>query len=260
METRPAPWIDALRHSHDTLRGLAEPLTTDQLEQRSYDQDWSIAQVLSHLGSQAEVFGLWLDAGLSGQDPPGREEFPPIWDAWNSRGPQAQAADSLQANEALIERFESLDAGQQERFRLAMFGMDLDMAGLLRMRLGEHAVHTWDVAVALDPAATVAPDAVTLLVDTLGQLAARAGQPDGVKRRVRVTTSSPQRDFLLESGETVTLVPLPDGERDEPLAELWLPAEALVRLTYGRLDPAHTPPVEAEGVDLGELRRVFPGF
>ena len=260
METRPALWIDALRRSHDTLRGLAEPLTADQLEQRSYDQDWSIAQVLSHLGSQAEVFGLWLDAGLSGQDPPGREAFPPIWDAWNSRGSQAQAADSLQANEALIERFESLDAGQQERFRLAMFGMDLDMAGLLRMRLGEHAVHTWDVAVALDPAATVAPDAVTLLVDTLGQLVARAGQPDGVKRRVHVTTSSPRRDFLLESGDTVTLVPLPDGEREEPLAGLRLPAEAFVRLTYGRLDPAHTPPVEAQGVDLGELRQVFPGF
>jgi uncharacterized protein (TIGR03083 family) len=260
METLPAPWIDALQRSHDRLRALAEPLTADQLGQRSYDQDWSIAQVLSHLGSQAEVFGLWLDAGLSGQDPPGREAFPPIWDAWNSRGPRAQAADSLQANEALIERLESLDAGQQERFRLAMFGMDLDMTGLLRMRLGEHAVHTWDVAVALDPAATVAPDAVALLVDTLGQLAARAGKPDGVKRRVRVSTSSPERDFLLESGETVTLVPLPDEERDESLAELRLPAEALVRLTYGRLDPAHTPPVEAQGVDLGELRRVFPGF
>ena len=111
METRPAPWIDALRRSHDRLRALAEPLTADHLEQRSYDQDWSIAQVLSHLGSQAEVFGLWLDAGLSGQDPPGREAFPPIWDAWNSRRPRAQAADSLQANEALIERLESLDAG-----------------------------------------------------------------------------------------------------------------------------------------------------
>jgi len=260
METRPAPWLDALRRSHDRLRGLAEPLTADQLEQRSYDQDWSIAQVLSHLGSQAEVFGLWLDAGLSGQDPPDREAFPPIWDAWNSRSPQAQAADSLQANEALIERFESLDAGQRERFRLAMFGMDLDLAGLLRMRLGEHAVHTWDVAVALDPAATVAPDAVVLLVDTLGQLAARAGRPDGVKRRVRVSTSSPQREFLLESGEAVTLVPFPDGGRDESLAELRLPAEAFVRLTYGRLDPAHTPAIEAQGVDLAELRPIFPGF
>ena len=252
--------LSALHASSDRLHDLTAGMDDARLTSPSYCDDWSIAQVLSHLGSQAEVFGLWLDAGLSGQDPPDREAFPPIWDAWNSRSPQAQAAASLQANEALIERFESLDAGQRERFRLAMFGMDLDLAGLLRMRLGEHAVHTWDVAVALDPAATVAPDAVVLLVDTLGQLAARAGRPDGVKRRVRVSTSSPQREFLLESGEAVTLVPFPDDGRDESLAELRLPAEAFVRLTYGRLDPAHTPAIEAQGVDLAELRPIFPGF
>jgi len=41
---------------------------------------------------------------------------------------------------------------------------------------------------------------------------------------------------------------------------LRLPAEALVRLVYGRLDPAHTPALEARGVDVDELRRIFPGF
>jgi uncharacterized protein (TIGR03083 family) len=257
METAPAPWISALRQSQNRLRALTEPLTVEQLQQRSYAAEWSIAQVLSHLGSQAEIFGLWLDAGLSGQDPPGRETFPPIWEAWNQRGPQAQAADSLAVNEALVERLESLDAGQQERFQLSMFGMDLDMAGLARMRLSEHAMHTWDVAAALDPAARLAPDAVDLLVDTLGQLAARSGKPDGVKLRLHVTTASPARRFILESGEAVTLEPAHD---DEPLPELRLPAEALVRLAYGRLEPAHTPPVETEGVDLDELRRIFPGF
>ena len=76
MENDPAPFIEALRHSHDSLRALAGPLTDGQLEQRSYCSDWSIAQVFSHLGSQAEGFGLWLDAGLTGQDPPGRDVFP----------------------------------------------------------------------------------------------------------------------------------------------------------------------------------------
>ena len=51
-----------------------------------------------------------------------------------------------------------------------------------------------------------------------------------------------------------------DGEPEEPLAELRLPAEALIRLVYGRLDPAHTPPVETRGVDLDELRPIFPGL
>jgi uncharacterized protein (TIGR03083 family) len=259
LENDPAPFIQALRHSHNSLRALVEPLTDGQLEQRSYCTDWSIAQVLSHLGSQAEVFGLWLDAGLTGQDPPGRDAFPPIWDAWNARAPRAQAADSLQANEALIQRLESLDAAQQERFHLEMFGMDLDTAGLARMRLSEHAIHSWDVAVALDPAARVAPGAVDLIVDTLGPLAARSGKPDGTKLRLHVSASDPQRDFTLESGDTVTLAPSAAGEAAE-LPELQLPAEALVRLVYGRLDPAHTPPVETRGVDLDELRRLFPGF
>jgi uncharacterized protein (TIGR03083 family) len=259
LENDPAPFIQALRHSHDSLRALVEPLTDDQLEQRSYCTDWSIAQVLSHLGSQAEISGLWLDAGLTGQDPPGRDAFPPIWDAWNARAPRAQAADSLQANEAFVRRLESLDAGQRERFHLEMFGMDLDTAGLARMRLSEHAVHSWDVAVALDPAARVAPEAVDLIVDTLGPLAARSGKPDGTKLRLHVSASGPQRDFTLESGETVTLAPSAAGE-DAELPELRLPAEALVRLVYGRLDPGHTPPVETRGVDLDELRRMFPGF
>ncbi len=257
METSPAPWIDALRHSHDTLQAVTAPLSPDQLQRQSYASDWSIAQVLSHIGSQAEIFGLFLDAGLSGQDPPGPEAFQPIWEAWNARSPQDQAADALRADEAVTARFESMDDDQRKRFRLSLFGMDLDAAGLARMRLGEHAVHTWDIAVTLDPAATVAPDAVGLLIDTLGQVVARAAQPSGQERRVHVSTSSPVRHFTLETGVKVALVP---SEYSEGLPDLGLPAEALIRLVYGRLDPAHTPPVETRRVDLDELRQIFPGF
>jgi uncharacterized protein (TIGR03083 family) len=138
-----------------------------------------------------------------------------------------------------------------------MFGMDLDAVGFARMRLSEHAIHTWDVAVALDPAATVAPDAVDLLIDTVAQFAARAGKPDGKQRLLRIATSDPERHFVLETGEVVTLTP-PDGDDGPP--DLRLPAEAFIRLVYGRLDPVHTPPAQAGRVDLDELRQLFPGF
>ena len=59
MESSPGPWISALRHSHDDLRASVEPLGRTQLEQRSYASEWSIAQVLSHLGSQAEICLLY---------------------------------------------------------------------------------------------------------------------------------------------------------------------------------------------------------
>jgi len=39
-----------------------------------------------------------------------------------------------------------------------------------------------------------------------------------------------------------------------------LPAEALLRLVYGRLDPAHTPESVVDTNALATLRRAFPGF
>ena len=257
METSPGPWIDALRHSHDRLQALVEPLDLGRLQQRSYCSEWSIAQVLSHFGSSSEIFGRWLDAGLSGQDPPGSDAFGPIWSTWNAKEPQAQAADGLRADEAAVERLESLDAGQRARLRLQLFGMDLDAAGLARLRLSEHAIHTWDVAVALDPSATVRPDAVGLLIDTLGQITAWAGKPDGKQRRLRIRTSNPERHFVLETGMAVTLTA---AESDDEPPDLRLPAEAFIRLVYGRLDPAHTPPVETGSIVLEELRPLFPGI
>jgi uncharacterized protein (TIGR03083 family) len=163
MESSPGPWISALRHSHDRLRASVQSLGSDQLAQRSYPSEWTIAQVLSHLGSQAEIFGLILEAGLAGREPPAREEFPPVWDKWNAKDPQAQASDALRADQATLERLESMDAGERERLHLKLFGMDIDATGFARLRVSEHAVHTWDVLVALDPAATLAPDARAVL-------------------------------------------------------------------------------------------------
>jgi hypothetical protein len=116
------------------------------------------------------------------------------------------------------------------------------------------------VLVALDPAATLAPDAVALLIDMLEQVAGRSAKPDGQQRTVRVSTSDPERQFILATGDEVTLTPA-DGDAPEPgLAELRLPAEALIRLVYGRLDEAHTPPTETAGVELDDLRQIFRGF
>ena len=70
-------------------------------------------------------------------------------------------------------------------------------------------------------------------------------------------TSDPARDLALTIGDAVTLSEWAGGE---PTAELSLPAEALLRLTPGRLDPDHTAPMTITGLDLSELRKVFPGF
>jgi len=256
MPTDPTPWLRAWRASYEDLKALVEPLDAEQLEQRSYASEWSIAQVLSHIGSGSEIFGLFLDAGLSGASAPGGEVFGPIWERWNAKSPKEQAADALAEDGALLARFESLDEGQRERVHLEMFGSVRDVTDLARMRLSEHAVHTWDIAVALDPTATVAPDAIDLLVDVLEPVAGRY-KPDGTERQVKVTTTAPQRQFTIETGEAVALRPFEPGDYG---AELDIPAEAFVRLVYGRLGPGHTPAVATRGVELDELRAVFVGF
>lgn len=259
MESDPHPWIAALRHSHDRLASLVQPLSPDELRARSYCTDWSIAQVLSHLGSGAEIALLNLNAGLEGTDQPGREAYQAIWDRWNAKSPDEQAADALTYDERHVERLEGLTDEQLANLHLSMFGMELDAAQIIGLRLGEHAVHTWDVAVALDPMAQVASDAVALLIDRVPLLAGRLGKPQGRELRLRIHTSGPERDFFLQVGDGVELTPWSDQPVD---GELRLPAEALLRLVYGRLDPQHTPSVEltGEGVTLDDLRAVFPGF
>ena len=64
-----------------------------------------------------------------------------------------------------------------------------------------------------------------------------------------------------DPAETITLTPSDAvGTPELGVSELRLPAEAFVRLLYGRLDEAHTPAAESAGVELGELRPLFPGF
>ena len=259
MDGDPQPWISALRRSHDRLAALVEPLGRDRVEAPSMASEWTIAQVLSHLGSQAEIFGAILDAALEQQPLPGPDAFPPVWEAWNARSPVEQVADSVTADDRFVRRVETLSDAQLEGLRFAMFGMDLDVVGFLRMRVSEHAVHTWDVAASLDPTATVSPDAVALLIDTLPEMARRVGRPQGTPIRIRVVTSDPGRDLTLVVGDDVRIEPSDGATADGVLR---LPAEALVRLVYGRLDDKHTPTIEldAAGLTLDRLRSVFPGL
>jgi hypothetical protein len=127
------------------------------------------------------------------------------------------------------------------------------------MRLAEHALHTWDIAVALDPSATLAPDAAGLVVDNLPMLVERVGRPVGDPVTVNVRTTAPARHHRLDvTRYEVRLVC--DAHVSDTNAILELPAEAFVRLVYGRLDPDHTPlTVHTHGFDLDTLRRAFPG-
>jgi uncharacterized protein (TIGR03083 family) len=250
--------IHAMRAAHDRLVSYVVDMDETALLAPSYASEWSIGQVLSHLGSQAEIFELFLDAVLADEPAPGGEVFPPIWDRWNAKAPRAWRDDYIRAQELHIERFEGIDAATRESFRMDFFGQSVDLAGYVRLRLFETAVHAWDVEVMVDPDATIEPLAVPALVDHLQFIAERTGASHDERFHVRVGTSAPARDFVVSVGEPVSIeVPDPDASYDGAVD---LPAEAFVRLVYGRLDPDHTPGATESGQrGLLDLRRAFPG-
>jgi len=113
--------------------------------------------------------------------------------------------------------------------------------------------------VAADRTATLVPDAVSHLLENLSALAGFATKPVGWTGVVHVTTTEPAAEYALTIGDEPGVAPWEPGSAAD--ATLDIPAEGLVRLIYGRLDPDHTPAgVRAEGVDLETLRATYPGF
>jgi len=267
--TPQAAWIDAVRTSHERLRGVLDRVEPQQYESRAYPADWSIAQVASHLGSQAEIFGLFLDAGLDDGAAPDGDAFKAVWARWDAMAPADQVSESIVANDRFVARLEQV-ASSGAPFEVELFGGPSDLSGVAAARLAEHAVHTWDVEVVLDPAATVGPEAVDLLVDRLPGTVAFAGQPsvDVGPTSVVVGTQGTERRFRLDvEADAIRLEPVGDaaattsgGQPSADSTDVVLPAESLVRLVYGRLDAEHTPDDVTGAEHLPALRAVFPGF
>jgi uncharacterized protein (TIGR03083 family) len=248
--------LAGVHRAHDRLAGALADLPVDRLSSPSY-HDWSIAQVLSHLGSGAEILRLFVDAGFAGSTGPTIDDFHPVWDRWNAMSPVEQRDAFLVADLALLDAFVAAPVDEREAWQFEMFGGEQTLRSVARMRLGEHTLHSWDVLVALDPTATLPGDAVDLMVDSMGPLVERFGKADEpVATRLELT--DPDRSIVLEAGpDGGTLA----GEAAPTGGTLSLPAEAYIRLLYGRLDPDHTPRAvsSTDGADLDALRRAFPG-
>ncbi len=247
--------LDALRASVSRLHNLSSVLSEDALTGRAYPSEWSIAAVLSHLGSGAVISRRRLEDTIAGRETP--EDFAPgIWGEWNAKPPLAQRDDALAADVTLLDGLDATTAEQRSAFTSRLGPMTLDFERFVAMRLNEHAFHTWDIEVVGDPMATIPPQAAELIVDNLELVARFTGKPTGDTATITVATSNPVRRFVVElTPESVTFA----ASNDTGEADLHLPAEAFARLVYGRLDAEHTPAGD-HGASLDLLRRVFPGF
>jgi uncharacterized protein (TIGR03083 family) len=247
--------LTALEASAARLRNIVEGLDPEQLTTQAYPSEWTIADVLSHVGSGAVIMLGGLNAQVTGEALlDGYNQS--VWDEWNSKQPADQARDALAADRALLDAAAALTDEQRAAFHFTLGPMSLDLTKFLGMRLNEHSLHTWDIEVVFDPSATLPAQSTELVVDNLELVGRFGAKPDGKERVVTVHTTKPDRDFTITSStDAVSLTP--STTSTDP--DLELPAEAFVRLVYGRLDHDHVPR-GVEGPQVDSLRSIFPGL
>jgi uncharacterized protein (TIGR03083 family) len=263
MTERADETIKALRSGHDDLAALVRDFTPDDLARPSGASKWDVSQVLSHLGSGAEISLASLEGAVEGTGGPGGDFNQSVWARWDAMSREERAERFLQSNETLTRRYEDLDAQTRQNLRidLGFLPAPVDVAAAGGLRLNELAHHTWDVKVAFDPDATLPAEATPLLFDQSALLIGFLGRAGELGRTatIAVETTSPERSFGLEVEEKVTVVEAPASAD----ATLTAPAEWWLRLTTGRHAPEHTPAavtLTGDEITLDALRRVFPGF
>ena len=110
MSTPADQIITALRAGHEELAALVRDLKEDDLLRPSGASEWQVSQVLSHLGSGAEINLATLDAARSGAPGPDGDFNRGVWARWDAMSPAEHAAGFLATNERLVEAYEALDA------------------------------------------------------------------------------------------------------------------------------------------------------
>lgn len=252
--------IAALRSTHDDLAALVTGLSDEQLTGPSGSAEWPLAQVLSHLGSGAEIGLASLSAATGAAPAPAQDFNQSVWDRWNAQSPQEQAAGFLEHDARLVAAYEALTSDQRENLQVDLGFVKLPLSALAGMRLSEAAQHSWDVRVALDPDATIPESSAQLLAEQfaggLAFLPGFVGKADALAKQAVVEIKGSGFGIVVADGVTLT------DAVSNPTATFVGPLEAAIRLVGGRLTLAHTPTgVEVIGdVTLDELRTVFPGY
>ena len=255
--------ISELRRGRDQLATQVTGFTEAELARGSASAEWDVAQVLSHLGSGAEIAIATLGAALADEELPGQDASEAIWTRWNGMTRVEQAAGWLATTERHLAGLEALSEEQLATLNVPFpfFPAPLDAAGFLALRLNEQALHHWDVEVAFDDNAVIPGPAADLLIDRLPGMLRWMGHADrwtGPEAHIAVTTTAPSRDWTLSIGEAVEVVEQPAEAAD---ARLTMPSETFIRLAAGRLRGTDTSRVVVDGpLELPDVDALFPGF
>ncbi|MGC2169511.1 MAG: maleylpyruvate isomerase family mycothiol-dependent enzyme, partial [Acidimicrobiales bacterium] len=222
----------------------------------AYPSEWTIADTLSHLGSGAVIGARRVENFIAGRD--SDPDFnQTVWDLWNAKSPADQVGDALESDREYLEALEGMTDEQRRAYRMSFGPVSVDFDGVVGLRLGEHVLHTWDVEVSIETEATLPADASALILDRINFLVGRTARLTGDERHISIRTIEPDRSLTLRlTGDSAELVEEPHDSR----VDLELPAEALVRLFYGRLDDEHASESLRNNEVITYLRGVFQGF
>jgi uncharacterized protein (TIGR03083 family) len=253
-------WIDAIAESNSRLKVVLETNGGVIAAEATYCPGWSVAHILRHLGSGAEIGLLNLSAALRGQEPPLRQRYGEIIELWREKAEAGLAQDAVSVNDTYVDMLAALDDGALDALRVRLRGRDLNVSAFAGRRLFEHALHTWDIAVMRDPLALVSPMAAALLVDRVLEnldMLASGPKPTTAPLSIAVSMSDLGRAFVVKVAPDAVLV----ESGTETDASLEMSADSFVRLLSGRLDAAHTPQalIASSPSCLGLLRTVFAG-
>jgi uncharacterized protein (TIGR03083 family) len=247
--------LAVLEESVQHLRDVAAGIDPVDYTASAYPSEWTVADTFSHLGSGAVIGKRRFEDIVAD-----REVEPAfnssVWEVWNAKDPAAQVADSLASDAAYLSTLKAATDEQRQHLQFTMGPFTYDFDGLVGLRLNEHVLHTWDIEVPFNPRATLANVAANAVLDRIQFVVLRTGKPTGEVRTVTVRTVEPARDFTIAlDPDSVNLVEA--GFEGSP--ELEIPAEALVRLIYGRLDVDNDSAVTSSE-SVSYLRGVFPGL
>ncbi|HEY4453918.1 MAG TPA: maleylpyruvate isomerase family mycothiol-dependent enzyme [Pseudonocardiaceae bacterium] len=249
--------IAALHTEHDTLVALLDGIGDDQLNSPSGADDWTVAQVLSHLGSGAEI-GRAPIARAAGESVDA-EDNQTIWARWDASTPAEQAEGFQRHNARWLATVDALTPEQRSSLTvdLGFLPEPVPLVVALGMRLNEVANHAWDARVGLDPSAELTAESAAVLVELFaGPLAFMVGftsKPGELAEPV--TVAAPGAGLAI--GDAVTVA----TSVESPSATFHGSTAAFVRLLNGRLKDPYAKDVSVDGaVTLDDLHRVFPGY
>ncbi|UDY25427.1 maleylpyruvate isomerase family mycothiol-dependent enzyme [Nocardioides sp. Kera G14] len=220
--------------------------------------EWTVAQVLSHLGSGAEI-GRAPIARAAGEEVEA-EDNQAIWARWDAASPGDQATGFVDSNARWLATVEGLSADQRSDLviDLGFLPEPVPLVSAVGLRLNEVANHSWDVRVALDPAAEVSEESAQVVAELFqGPIAFLLGRLAQERPTTELILAVPAIGATLTVGDEVSV----GDDVPAPRATLEGPAGAFVRLLNGRLKEPYVDGVAVAGATtLDDLRKTFPGF